>query len=342
MGDIRCPFCFKHHPSIIEKCPETGKLIPEEYKKGLQNGTPAIYILAAGYRGCGKTCFLTALLYYLCRGDLAKKWLDFSIKGLNPNTFERIKEDYIEPIIKGQLPQGTPVMFPDPLLLEIQGIPGREFKEAIFGIYDVGGEIFTKVELIKQHLPENMLNHIDPLIFLIDLPTIVKNNDRDDNRINLELLNLVNKFSYELTGIRDTKENDLLLYFTKADIMWYNKTYDYGPFLKKFEYDITFSDGTVSDDLEILNAHSEEIKNYLEKKYPVFCKFLFNNFRNIFFGSLSSLGQSPQGNRISEIKPINVFHPILWALYLKGYVEYKPTRKFLRIFKKGRDREKWK
>ncbi len=323
-----CPFCMKRHEDTVKSCPDKNIPIPSVYIDDLKNSTPAVFVFTIGYSGHGKTCFLSSFLHSLYHGAILKKWPGFSFMGLNMDTLNKIHNEYVNILEQGKLPAKTAIMFPTPLILKFQNVPLKvkgirriikrskmEQKDLIFVFYDIGGGTFEVDEKIKQNLP--ILGEINTLVFLIDLPGIIK--DSIDGSSAVQKMDyLLGTVYLAIKELGQAKEKNIVLCFTKADIMWGKKEI-YGPLSARWKYG-TPSVNELHEYFDKMKERSDSISNYIYENYTLFHSNLHNNFKSVCFTSLSSLGSQPNGNEIPMLSPTQVIDPILWTLKLERYL----------------------
>lgn len=312
-----CPFCLHSHDDTTTKCPNKETVISPEYIRNVKRGIPCVPFFLIGYRGHGKTCFLSSLFYSM-KNIIPKKWSS-SRAPLDQETLNRIEKDYVEPLEKGLVPQATGSMFPIPFVLKLQKMPltrRRLFKSPIieegevnFIFYDIGGEVSKVAEEIKEKLP--MINEVKTVTFLINLPWTIEGKVEDPMGTMAE-----NIF---LTMGGNTKGKNAIVCFSSAHLMWNNKDI-YGALSTKISYD----DIPSFDELPIYfkksKEHSNKIKEHIRENYSHFHNFLNNNFKSVYFTTLSPLGSEAKNGEIHYLAPWNIINPILWLLRSEGYL----------------------
>ena len=213
-------------------------------------------------------------------------------------------------------------MFPTPLLLQVK-LPSKVNglmklirplgqKDVIFIFYDIGGETYQVDEKITQNLP--ILKQINTLVFLIYLPALIQEAQEGDS-VTAKLQILLNTVYNAMKNLGQLKKKNLLICFTKADLMWEKKDI-FGPLAKKINRDIPSAHG-LSDYFERLRHYSDEIGKYVYERHPVFYNALTDHFRSVFFTSLSSLGCQPRDDIIPFLAPAHVWDPVLYILKLE-------------------------
>jgi len=316
------------HKHTVERCPVKNIEIPAAFRNDLIKGIPNVVLFVIGYRGHGKTCFLSSFFHTLYNGVMAdrKIWPGFSFMGLNMDSLNKIHKDYVNILERGYVPPPNLVMFPTPLLLRFQRIPfkGRGFKrlfnhsnqgDIIFTFYDIGGETYEVEQSIRENLP--ILKEINTLLFLIDLPRLVED-AQEKLPVEQRLHDLINIVYLAKEGLGGRRKKNIIVCFSKADLMW-DKEEIFGPLAMRRGHDAPSLD-ELPEYFKKLSANSHAIAKFMERKYPTFYNDLCNNFASVFFTSLSSLGNQPVGDRISVLAPSHIFDPVLWTLKSERYL----------------------
>lgn len=318
-----CPFCMQEHGKNTFICPETRMSIPSVYVEDVNKGVPVFVFFTIGYSGHGKTCFFSSLFFSLYHGIIANMFPGLSFIGLNMETLNRIHDEYVNVLEHGNLPPKTPIMFPTPLIIKFQQIPfkvnskltilnplGDLYKrsEVIFLFYDVGGGTFEVDEKIKQNLP--ILSNSNNLVFLIDLPKLI-----EEANTGISMHTLINTvcLAANSSGLKKRKKKkNILVCFTKADLMWGDKG-KYGNLAERRGVN-NIGGYKLKKYYKSFDKQSAKYSRYIDGNYRNFHACLINNFKSVRFTTFSSLGFKPDGNNIPTIAPFNVFEPILWAL----------------------------
>ena len=120
-----CPFCMEKHSDSVEECVRKKVRVPSVYIDDIKDGVPVMFVFTIGYSGHGKTCFLSSFFHTLYHGSIALQWPGFSFLGLNQQTLTTIRNEYVNILDSGRLPAKTAIMFPTPLILKFQQIPGK-------------------------------------------------------------------------------------------------------------------------------------------------------------------------------------------------------------------------
>ena len=316
-----CPFCMEPHDFNVTVCPKMNKTIPPAYINNVKKGVPVVFKFTIGYSGHGKTCYLSSFFHklYYDFNEIHQKMENFGFIGLNQDTLNAIKGNYVDPLSKGNVPPPNPIMFPEPLMVKFD-IPvetksfftGKKVinKEFIFVFYDLAGEIFKDEARIREYLP--ILKRMNTLVFLINLPKIIE----DEQFVDQEMQTLLNTIYLTVGG--ETKGKNILLCFTRSDRMWGNEEL-YGPLARKLNHSIP-SGGEFKDYFDTLLTHSSDVNRYIKEKYSLFHTTVYKNFNNFLFISLSSLGSEPIDGKISKVASSHVLDPVFWTLKFEGHL----------------------
>lgn len=239
---MKCPFCFQFHDDSTTRCEERDLEIPQRYIERVNENVPVIPMLAIGFSGHGKTCFLSSLFHYLLEGPLSHKWPGFNWYGLNSETLNRVRKDYVDRMQRGQIPPPTPGMFKwedgGPLILELQNVPrfvrlrfgrwGIGRQDVIFLFFDIGGEACEDTEKILKNFP--FFQEFNPLTILIDLTMLIKEGDEKVSNAMQRMHQLMNMIYVMPPEI--TRTQDVLICYVKADRMW-GQSHRFGPLAVK-------------------------------------------------------------------------------------------------------------
>jgi len=217
-------------------CPNRNLEIPPAYIRLVKEKVPLFFIMSIGFAGHGKTTFLSALFYSLYH-YLPSIWKQFSFLALNQKSLDKIHREFVQMLEKNLLPPKTPIMFPEPLILRLQGIPmlrkglftkGIEPGEAMLIFYDIGGGTFEFSEKLEQNVP--LLTRTKTVLFTIYLATMVQKGDFSG--ADQEWHRLLNVYfnSMREAGAKPT----LIIAFSKADLLSGDERF--GP-LSEWEHD---------------------------------------------------------------------------------------------------------
>lgn len=339
--NILCPFCMHEHDESVKFCPnkkhpETGQdlEIPPGYISYVKAGIPVIPMLTIGYRGHGKTCFLSSVFWELRHGNISNQWDSFLSRGLNHETLIRIRKHYIDVLASLKVPERTDEMFTVPLIMrfanipiEIKSVVGQRqtaHKEFILIFYDIGGEAFNQDTTIAERLP--ILEKIHTLLFVISLPLLVDQAEEDGSSEIEQMHTLLETIYNALDRFGQRRRKNIVVCFTMADKMWSDPE-RYGPLAAKSSQAIP-SEQEIPAYFVTLQKHSQQIKQHVKEKYAPFHNLLKDFFNNIHFTSLSALGSQPvkytaedgtEKERISHgLAPSHVLDPLLLMLQLES------------------------
>jgi GTPase SAR1 family protein len=313
---IFCPFCLKDHEGNECKQGEDIKKIPQTYIKAFQKGAFVYPIAVVGYKGCGKTTYLSSLIYALYH-KLPNSWI--SILALNQQTIDKIERDYIPRLKTGNFPPPTVQFFEEPLLLKIT-VSAEKFKipykkETILVLYDTQGGTYDTIDTIKDNFP--LISLIPNLILLVDLYTLCKTTTSPD----MALHSIVNKLIIALDELHSSaKEKNLIVCFTKTDQFWDLKgaEQDFGP--------LAHRPPEPNSDLSLIKYCKKEIyktnkdiEEFIKEKYNNFFEAINDNFGGYCFIHSSNIGSKPKEdtNTFTNYNPLGVVDPILWILSIK-------------------------
>lgn len=322
---IRCPYCLKStHPKTEirrEKqgdpyetyvCSECEKEIPPEYI--IENGrVQKLSIGMVGFRGHGKTTYLSAL-FYLLHDMCPTIWNNFVLLSLNKEALDRLHEKKTS-LLSGNLPEATPTNFPVPAIVEFRNIPtlGTYF----VSFYDTGGEVFEDPASIRG--PGLFVAYSDVVLFLISIANIYS---KENDRWARELDRLLDIY---IRAIRDMhigrKKQHLVVVFSKADLLLEGKP-ELSKSLKEYieQGDYKKYKSLNEDNLRLIISISREIENWLEiNRANLFINLARDNFKSVEYTMVSSLGAAPKGDklefRLTPKLPKRVLDPFLVALY---------------------------
>lgn len=317
---IFCPFCLTEHVGNECKQGEETKKVPQTYIKAIQKGVPIYPISVIGYTGCGKTTYLSSLIYTLYH-KLPNEWI--SILALNQQTIKKIEEDYIPRLRHGNFPPPTAQFFEEPLILKLAS-PEKKFniiprkREVILVIYDTKGGTYDTVDTIKDNFP--LIGLIPNLILLVDLYTLCTETTTTKISADMKLHSIINKLTLALDELHSpTKKKNLIICFTKTDRFWdlEGAKEDFGPLARRHS-EPKFDLKRYCEE-EICKASEDIQKDVVKKKYNNFFEVIDAHYGGYCFVASSNIGCKPdeKTNTFSdEYNPLRVVDPILWLLTL--------------------------
>lgn len=314
--NIYCPYCLSRHSDTERMCPQTKKNIPTTYIKALKRGALIYPVSIIGYKGCGKTTYLSSLIYALYN-KLPSDWL--SIMVLNQSTLDKIEKNYIPTLRNGNFPPPTSKFFEEPLILKLAYFSVKygfiKYKrEAILILYDTMGGNYDSVDSIKENFP--LIKNIPNIIVLVDLYSM----EFDDGKlpVGMKLHSLINKLTLALDDLgASAKGKNLIVNFTKIDKFWDNEKYknSFGP-LTEIPIDYNSEKGLISFSKDIIFKRSDSLSDFIEKKYNNFFEIIDAEYGGYCFLTSSSVGSKPdeKTNTFTHYNPLGVVDPILWLL----------------------------
>ncbi|MCX7833206.1 MAG: hypothetical protein N2490_03235 [Ignavibacteria bacterium] len=314
--NIFCPFCLNEHPDVDKKCSDTGKAIPQTYINAFKRGALIFPVAVIGYKGCGKTTYLSSLVYALYN-KLPTKWLSIMI--LNQSTLDRIEREYIPTLRNGNFPPPTSKFFEEPLILKLSySMTKFSFfetkREAILILYDTMGGNYDRVDTIKENFP--LIKNIPNIIVLIDLYSMEL--ERNKIPVDMKLHSLVNKLYLALDDLDSSaKEKNIIVNFTKIDKFWnMNKNHDDFKPLTEEPMEYTKDMTLYGFYKNVIEKRSEVLSNFVKEKYSNFFEIIDQEYGGYCFITSSSVGTKPneETNTFSHYNPLGVVDPLLWLL----------------------------
>ena len=320
MTKIRCPYCLKSmepkskilkdkhgdpYPTYV--CSKCNKKISREYLE--EREAQKISIGMVGFRGHGKTTYLSVLFYLL--DSFLNNWKGSTYRTLNKRAFDWVY-DNMKQLKNGNLPQATPTNFPEPVIVKFFDIP--ILGSYITSLYDTGGEVFENPDTITD--AGKFVAYSDVVLFIVSIADIQNNGWVDElNR----LLNVYIMAVKDRIGIETKKKQHLIVVFTKADLLQgsisgislSNELINY---LNNRNYN-----AYVSFTVDAIKEYSKEIKNWLERSGATgFTNLSKRYFKSVEYTIVSSIGANPVGDKLgfklSPEIPKRVLDPFLLAL----------------------------
>ena len=320
-----CPFCLLEHDGTECNQGKISLKIPRPYINAVDRRVPVYPLVFIGYKGCGKTTFLSSLIYSI--NNLPDSW--FSLRPLNQSTISKIEELYIETLKKGRFPRPTEGFIEEPLLLELTyrsyslwELLRNPTRRAILVIYDTMGGAFDQVDSIASQLP--IIKNTSNLVLLVDLSTF--DLSKDNQFIDQTLLNLATKMALALEELgSDPRSKNLVVCFTKTDEFWDLNGVGggFGP-LAELPLDTTGHKKNFYRNNIISSSRS--IQTYLREHYRRFHDFVTENYEGYLFVRSSNIGCKTSDEVVNDAtvktfsgdsyNPRGVIDPILWLLSL--------------------------
>ena len=313
---IFCPFCLTEHEG--NECKKAGgetKKIPQTYIKAIQKGALIYPIAVIGYKGCGKTTYLSSLIYALYH-KLPHEW--FSILALNQQTIDKIEKNYIPTLRRGSFPPPTARFFEEPLILKLI-IPEKRLnvikskREVILVIYDTMGGNYESVDTIKDNF--SLIKLIPNLVVLADIHSMCT--EATEISADMKLHGLANKLTLALDELgAPMKKKNLIVCFTKTDKFWdvQSAKEDFGPLS---HMPLEPKSNLMNYGKEIYKT-SEDIQSFIKEEYHNFLEVIDEHYGGYCFVASSNVGCKPneQTNTFSNYNPLRVVDPLLWLLTL--------------------------
>lgn len=318
----KCPDCGQDTHKVM--CPHCHNLLPRQMVE-----KRSLIISIVGARSSGKTNYITVLINELRRncdslGSLGI--LPSAVADRKENTTEeRYLNDFYNILYRrGQVQAQTQISDPRskvPLIYEVT----QKGKNPIFLVfYDTAGENFHDLAQLEENV--QYLRISDATIFLLDTFDIPTVHDRLASKLSLPPLRSEEQYFQILTNVknffmeRDEKEHfkkPMALVFTKIDAILLNQDLfqDASPANLSLEQNSPFltGQGVDTDDFESVSDGMEGVlrgpwhgHNFVNS---VGC---YDNHR--FFG-ISALGASPQGQKVTNLRPYRVLDPLVWILH---------------------------
>ena len=317
-----CPYCLNKIKPVekVEKdrkdenfyvyvCPKCGRLLPRDYIKSIQ---PKISIGMVGFRGHGKTTYLSVLFYLL--DSFLNNWKGSTYRTLNKRAFDWVY-DNMKQLKNGNLPQATPTNFPEPVIVKFFDIP--ILGSYITSLYDTGGEVFENPDTITD--AGKFVAYSDVVLFIVSIADIQNNGWVDElNR----LLNVYIMAVKDRIGIETKKKQHLIVVFTKADLLQgsisgIRLSDELISYLNNGDYRayVPFTE----DKLDAIKGYSKDIKNWLKGNGATgFVNSSETFFKSVEYTIVSSIGANPVGDelgfKLSPEIPKRVLDPFLLAL----------------------------
>ena len=193
--------------------------------------------------------------------------------------------------------------------------------EAIFVFYDIGGGTFDLDQRINDNLP--ILGRLNTLLFLIDLPTLLKNGTaKQTEEAERQILHLLNTLFNALQTLNAVKKKNIIICFTKADLM-VGKSRVYGP-LADWLNDSYPDNLPTAAEVPLYTRHlkifSHIISDYVREKLPNVHNALTNNFKEVYYSTFTALGDDPVGGKMSSLESYRIFDPVFFYLMDEGFL----------------------
>jgi hypothetical protein len=306
-----CPYCL-HDTRPKRQTGATGEefaacrncqhVLPPRYIKEYAKYPPLPFSVM-GLKGHGKTVFWGSLICELDRIIRSGHWRPFSYDSVDPYHFEAIL-NASERLERGELPESTHTLTPEPLILRVDSMPRLGNFSLIF--YDVSGEVFMDSEALREgawNLARSRL-----VVWFLSLT------DLESPR---ESLRLLSRYTQYLTEKHcELGRQGMLLVLTK----WDEVANRLDPPRAVTELIMNQSEPLTSKTWASLEAATGELTQWLHDTGHA--HFLLNAqkvFRTVKVCAVSALGSAPravEGGQRTEISVVP--RGVLWPLYLLG------------------------
>jgi len=304
-----CPNCLRNVDAFESQtgvagnigltCPLCGEEVPLRYAREYAEFPPVMFSVI-GFRGHGKTVFLSSFLHQLEEAEL--NWRDFSAAPLDETGLRDIRKRQQE-LETGQLPDSTRKAFIKPAIIRLQNVPNLGNCHLL--LYDTAGEAIENVTELSQHY--GYISRVPVIVVLVSLKDLTRPNELVD------FLTVYNQTALGLEG--NPKDQSLLVVLTQAD-----KFVD-EPGVPDTLRNFLRNEDDMNATKERMEAISESIKAWLssQRGYLTFVRRAEADFKRVKFCILSATGSEPDGRRLLvNATPRGVMAPMLWVMRLSG------------------------
>ncbi|MEM7182300.1 MAG: hypothetical protein AAF518_15400 [Spirochaetota bacterium] len=327
---VKCPYCFhKVHPKRGKyqidpyRCSNCKRELDIDYVKSVSknpfwqslldlirldanyfNTKRQIFVGMIGKSGHGKTVYITSLFFIL--KNLPNIWQEYYYRCLNEESIEKV-EVFVKNFKNSELPEGTPVMFATPSILNFIKLP--YFLDQVMCFYDAAGEMFENREQLAEQ--GKYVCNTDVVFCIVSLRGI----GTDSNWCS-EFNVLVSNY----IGWVQPKQQNLVVVLTQGDCALDEIPEDVANYL--LQGDIYQYQTIQPDKLERqLQGISEKLRSFLLDKgcaNPV--RLIEDRFKKVKYTIVSSTGQEPVEGKLLEdptvTDPKRVLDPFFWSLLL--------------------------
>ena len=320
-----CPFCLedvtfkkeaRERGTFIYVCssPDCAQPVPRLYVDEYR-AYPPVVVSVIGHRAHGKTVALSTLYYTLSRLNLGDRWPGFYLFPINESSLEVVFEN-ARMLEQGLLPPPNPKIFPEPTLIQMNGLPLVDRGQATLLFYDTAGEAFLRTQDIGRYA--GFVRRARTVLFLVSLPRLRRTARTEAASPAGELERLL--FSY-IQGMADmnaaTQNQHLIIVYTCADTL-IPDTADW-PDIQHYIQD---DDWGALADIEPYVARMHHISARLRAftgdalGARQFLTLAGDRFASVNFSIISALGSAPDehGRLDVRIKPTRILDPLLWML----------------------------
>jgi hypothetical protein len=303
-----CPYCLQSTSG--NKCQNKGceRDIPALYvqRQSKMFARPPAVLSIVGFRGHGKTVYLTSLLDQMER-RLAKVWDKFTREGLDMSVVKNLQK-LLADLRGGVLPEGTRRIFPEPSLHTLSDMPHFGTRELI--IFDPAGESFEKTEAEMKDYA-GFIKYARVVLFIVSPRDLTEPKDNNLNTL------LQSYLSGMATMKGKTADQRLIVAYTKADMLREDfKAYaDVLNHLQSPDYEGMKNPRKYLDKLARI---SMQLRAYTTETLGAiaFVRLAEKSFREVAFCAVSALGKPPSkdGRIDTTMEPRGVADPLYWLL----------------------------
>jgi hypothetical protein len=302
-----CPFCLNQTAAQNGSCDQCDTALPPMYLlyQDGRGARPPIKVSVIGFRGHGKTVYLTSLFHSLEK-HMTRVWQGFYRQALNQQSVDVLHEN-MALLQQGGLPKGTRLMFPEPSIHRLVSIP--RFGDRTILIYDPPGEAFNADVGVEKYA--SYVTRSECVLFLVSLL---------DMEIPLyeHMKRLLETYKLGLSrmGAHKPQAQHLVVVYTKADLL-----------VTSFSVPQSLRDYLLEPEEETVH----DVRNYIRLMQQVSTDLAgfttsvlqahgFVNLANSYFKSVrycivSALGSNPREGLLEiEIAPRRVIDPLLWVI----------------------------
>jgi hypothetical protein len=317
---VKCPFCFHTQtfrvdtPNPVCQNQNCGKEIPSAYVKEYSQVKPN-WIHAIGFRGHGKTVYLTSLIDHIEKVPFI--WSDSTNRILNQASLQKIREHRAQ-IFNGDMPEPTPENFPTPLLLHIKKM--RRWGNSCVIMHDTAGENFADIN--KATTNGRFILDSNTSLFILSIANI---ETEPQNRLS-DLFDIY-LAALDKLGSDNNKKRNIVVVYTKADLIIDKLPDDVGKYLRDDNLWDNLQSRTPRNLADMdMRAYVENMM-YMSNKLHEFTKkeiesglTLINSASerniNLRFCVTSALGSAPNNENKLTMPPYprRVLDPFFWAL----------------------------
>jgi hypothetical protein len=316
ISNAMCPYCLGRNTIATRidggqdhnfSCTECKESIPAEYVARRWNRRELIS--AVGFRGQGKTAYLSSLFYSL--DDLARVWPKFYTFPVDEGSLEKVRANAAS-LAQGKLPDPTPILFPRPAIVGFLKMP--KLGDRVFLFYDTAGEAYERASTVITYA--KFVARSRTVIFFSSVVDL-KNYGR-------EMHNMLSSYVQGLMQLGgNPREQNLIVVLTKGDKLRQRlqKSEEYKQiwlYLHNGTPDQLGQRG-VKSYITDMQKLSPLLKRYItdELRASDFVNFATDRFKSVEFSIISSLGSepSPEGKMEVEVMPMRIMDPLLWVTY---------------------------